>query len=218
VSDIPRANIPYVKGAFHIEDTVGYWLFSSDTAGYDYNRLLVINGLSGAFYPWSFDTPTDVTVRGIQYVKSPSSETPNIKLTVTNDSDLFYAEHRQETYLDWDDFGSEQDYDSYFVTGYKLEGQAMRFFQPNYIIVYSEIEDDASCFMQGLFDFTTSGNSGKWSTPQQIYSALSDRSESYTRRKVRGKGRALQLKFYSETGKPFTIIGWALWVTGNATV
>jgi hypothetical protein len=40
----------------------------------------------------------------------------------------------------------------------------------------------------------------------------------FRRLKVRGKGRALQLRFESETGKPFTIVGWAYKGSANADV
>ena len=233
ISDIPAQNRLFVKGVFHVEDETGYWLYNDETAGYTYNSVLVINGLSGAFYPWSIQVSSGVDIRGLVYVQSPSGAgTPNIKFSVTKDingttENLFYAEHRQSSYLDWSllsvklgDSSIEQDYESYFITGYRLEGQAMRFFQPNYIMVYHEDDDGcASCFVQGVFDFAISGDSGKWSSRQQCFNnCLRHRNVNYTRLKIRGKGRSLQLKFSSETGKPFTIIGWALWITGNAGV
>ena len=73
--------------------------------------------------------------------------------------------------------------------------------------------------MRGLFDFTNSGNSGKWSTAQQLYnSSLTHRDINFRRLKVRGKGRVIQLKFTSEAMKPFTIIGWSIRETQTTDV
>jgi hypothetical protein len=40
----------------------------------------------------------------------------------------------------------------------------------------------------------------------------------YNRLKVRGEGLALQYKVYSEEGQPFSIVGWSVYETGNASV
>jgi hypothetical protein len=129
-----------------------------------------------------------------------------------------FAETISTTYKDWYTVDSAgQDYDSTFTVGYKLHSDTQRYFQANYVFVFLEQETDASCFMRGLWEFTNSADSNRWSQPQQIYnSALTNRAVNFRRLKVRGKGRALQLKFYSETGKPFTIIGWSIWETQNA--
>jgi hypothetical protein len=145
---------------------------------------------------------------------------PVFKYFITVSTNVTFAETNDEDYLDWlsvDDVGV--DYTSYFVTGYRLDGQTQNFFQSNYVFVFLEQETNASCFMNGIFDWTTSGDSGKWSTTQQIYnSTLTNRAVNFRRLKVRGKGRSLQLKFTSEAGKPFTIIGWSIMETANASV
>lgn len=131
-----------------------------------------------------------------------------------------FAECKNTAYLDWVAYdGVGTDYDSTFTTGFKITGETQRFFQSNYVFVFLEQEDDASCFMRGIWDWTTSSDEGKFSVSQQIYnSALTNRVMNFRRLKVRGKGRALQLDFYSETGKPFTIVGWSIWQTSNASI
>jgi hypothetical protein len=135
-------------------------------------------------------------------------------------SEVTFAEEYSASYLDWlyfDDIG--QDYDSTFTVGYKLHSDTQRFFQSNYVFVFLEQEEQASCTVRGLWEWTTSESSERWSNAQQIYnSALLYRSVNFRRLKIRGKGRALQLKFDSETGKPFTIIGWSLFETQNASI
>jgi hypothetical protein len=131
-----------------------------------------------------------------------------------------FAETIDADYLDWETFDSVgQDYDSYFIIGYKLHSETQRYFQSNYVFVFLEQETSSSAFVQGLWDFTNSSDSNRWSSPQQCYnSTLTNRAVNHRRLKIRGKGRALQLKFYSETGHPFTIIGWSIWETQNTGI
>lgn len=241
---IPEYNRRFVKGVFDQHNAVGYWLyndsddlteFSIHSPEYIYNAVLGINGLSGAFFPWTIGySATGPQVRGAVYIMNASGVSePVVKFPVTIQGsgveDISYAEVRQESYHDWSFFAFEEslpdteiDYadDNYFITGYRLEGQAIRYFQPGYIIIYHEdINGCASAFVQGVFDFTTSGDSGKWSTRQQCFNpCLRHRNVNYARLKIRGKGRSMQLRFSAESGKPFTIIGWSMWITGHAGV
>jgi hypothetical protein len=115
----------------------------------------------------------------------------------------------------------EIEYDAYFITGYRLDGQSQRDFQTNYVMVFLEAEDDASLFGQAIFGFTNTANSGRWSTLQQLYNSHQDDTQQdviYKRIKARGQGKACQLRFEGEGGKPFTVIGWNIWVTANAAV
>jgi hypothetical protein len=87
--------------------------------------------------------------------------------------------------------------------------------------VFLESQTDASVFGQGVFDFTNTANSGRWSTLQQLYNLNQDDTEQdvvYRRLKCRGKGRAIQLRFEGDPGAPFTVIGWNIWATSNASV
>lgn len=221
---IPKVNRQYVKGAYDSRDDIVYWLYRDAAAStgdnYKYDSVLVMNGFSGAFYPWTLNVDTN-HIRGITYISSADAvDTPLIKYTTTSDinsttENLGYAYVGYEGYLDW---GTE-DYDSYFITGYAVDGEAQRYFQANYIWVYLDIDDNSSCFMQGLYDFSNANASGKWSNPQQVYSFNPlNRAVSHRRLLVRGKGKALQLKFYSESEKPFFILGWSIWETQNAGV
>jgi hypothetical protein len=234
ITDIPADNRRYVKGAYDALNSVVYWMYDDreDTSPYLYTRVLCLNVLSGAFYPWEISNSVP-RVRGIVYTFDSIGITdPLIKYTTTINVDasneyLTFSENSSNAhYYDWytygNEIGTESDmvsYDSYAVSGYKIHGEAQRFFQPNYVIVYLESEEDSSCFMQGIFDFTNSGASGKWSTKQQVYnSILINRDVKSRRLKVRGKGRSLQFKFTSEEGKPFTIIGWSTLESANAAV
>lgn len=234
ISAVPEANRRYVKGVYNIDNLHAFWLFNSDpnlTDFYSYDRVLVLNTITQAFYPWTIgDGAPDV--RGVtNVVVGDASASPVVKFTTTVDITsteqyLTFSEFRQTSYKDWTDYAAftgvpadEIDYTSYLISGYRLDGQGYKFFQPHYVFVYLEQEDNASCFMQAIFDFTSTSSTGKWSTSQQVYnSGLLDRNANHRRLKVRGKGKAMQLKFRSESGKPFTLIGWVIPETGNATL
>lgn len=174
------------------------------------------------------DTVVDSNIDNVVITSiSGSSTIPVFKFFVSyNDggNDFFtVGEERSERYLDWFSYDSSgTDYSSYFITGYKLHGQMHRFFQTNYLYCFLETETtsggtDAGCLVQGIFEFSNSGSSGRWSNQQQAYDNTKVfRDVSIKRLKVRGKGRSAQLRFESEMGKPFTIIGWAIWETLNA--
>ncbi len=223
IRDIPEANRRYVKGTFNLDQSCAYWLYSTEDPvvdPYTYNRVLVFDSTSGAFYPWTIGE-SDYSIRGISNVfTSDSSVEPKVKLTTTTPisdttQSISFSESWKDTYLDWTDV----DYESYFITGYRIDGQGIKYFQPMYIFVYLDQEDNASCFMQGIFDFTTSNSTGKWSSTQQLYNqGLLNRGVNHRRLKLRGKGKAMQLKFTSESEKPFTLIGWAMPETTSGTV
>lgn len=226
IRDIPEFSRKYIKGTYNLDTGLAAWIYNTEDNPYVYSNALIYDTISQAMYPWTVSTGPEI--RGVVTVSVGDGSTePRTMLTTTLTSSgtkMTYSAAYQPTYTDWGSYAAltgipadEKDYTSYFITGYRVDGQAYRFFQSNYVWVYLEDEDDASCFMRGQFDFSNSGNSGKWSTSQQIYnSSMTDRDVRHRRLKVRGKGKSLQLRFESESGKPFTIIGWVIWETSNA--
>lgn len=221
---IPRKNRKYVKGAYNQNNDTVIWLFNSDTSladadVYSYDRALVMSTRTSAFYPWTFNLPTSQSLRGLFYIQDTNrTADPVIKYIFATSSNAYYAELKNETpFVDWEDLAYEAEYDSYFITGYKIHGDGQRFGQMNYITVYSDTLENSSCYVQGLFEFTNSGSSGRWSTPQQIYNPNITYQDNNTRRlKIRGKGHALQLKFQSDGVYPFSIIGWVIAESQNS--
>lgn len=132
---------------------------------------------------------------------------------------LTYSTADSVTYKDWvyvDAAGG--DYSSFFITGYKMHGGGLRDFQGNYLVIYSNVLDNASAFVQYIYDFSTDALGHRRSTAEQVY--LTSTYISIVPRRVwlRGQGKVLQIKFYSQTGKPFSIIGYAVFETSNANV
>jgi len=228
--DIPPDKRQYVKGAYDVRESIVYWLYDDVDLTYEYGtsyytKVLAFNTLSQAFYPWEFSDSTP-KIRGISYVQdSTGISDPSVKYSFSypspDDADLtkmgFANVVANAAYADWDTYATDISlntddavtYESYFVTGYKVHGETLKFVQPNYVLVFLEQEEGAGCFIQGVFDFTTDEASGKWGSKQQIYNAnLTNRSINYRRLKIRGKGRSIQFKFTNDGIKPFTIIGW----------
>lgn len=131
---------------------------------------------------------------------------------------------------------------SYIITGYNLAdvGPA-RDKTTQYLTVFlkkTETAFDAntqpinqsSCLMQSRWDFTESVTAGKWADEVQVYRHLrpflaspnTDFDDGYrlviTKNKIRGRGKAVQFKFTSETGKDMQLVGWSGTFIGNTNV
>lgn len=88
----------------------------------------------------------------------------------------------------------------------------------------------SSCLLQTRWDFTDNSNTGKWSDEQQVYRYgrvfLANNSQALntgypliiTKNKIRGRGKALQMKFEAESAKNMHIYGWSINYTGNTNV
>lgn len=238
--DIPAKNREYIKGTYDRLEDVIHWVFSDDASivaadYWTYNKALCMNVKSRAFYPWVFTESSEnpQRIQGCVYVQGADRlTTPGVKYPITRSSStkLSYAECWQTSYKEWEDYatlttdaGDEEDFSSYFKAGYRLDTEGAKFLQGNYIYTFMPKETDASLYVQGQYQFSSSGNSGRWSTAQQAYNSKTTLGRSYmdtkvSRVKLRGEGQALQLYYYSETGKPFSCIGWNLFISSNAGI
>jgi hypothetical protein len=131
-----------------------------------------------------------------------------------------FAEEFREDYHDFvrvDGWGAN--YESFAVSGYGVYGEGNRKIQGNYITVNYEAVTDGQAYVQGLWDYSIDPDTGRWSMRQLVYRNTPD-GHLHFRSKfvIRGHGTALQIRFESQEGKPFTINGWSLMVTANGTV
>lgn len=130
-----------------------------------------------------------------------------------------FAQTYNTTYQDWGKTVTALDYSSYFFTNYQLDGDGLRFFQNNYVLVFADSGSSSSCFFQPWWEYTTTSTNARVGNAQQIYLNQNLQFSTIEKRlKVRGKGRVVQFKFYSETGKPFSLIGWTIYSIANAAV
>lgn len=136
-----------------------------------------------------------------------------------------FAEHYKTTYLDWQTVDTSGiDYTSYFISGYKVHGDAQRKFQANYLYLFSVNDEPTAYVIQGIWNFANSQASGQFTTQQRTTSPEivgldgTNFALSFRRHKIRGTGLAYQTKVSSVTGLPFKIAGWSIWETGNSHV
>jgi hypothetical protein len=130
----------------------------------------------------------------------------------------------------------------YFITAYTLGNNGpARAKTAQYLSVFCKRTETAldelgqemnpsSCFLQTRWDFTDNASAGKWSDEQQLYRYnrvfLNNVSQTLntgyplviTKNKIRGRGKALQMKFEAEEGKNMHIYGWSVNFTGNTNV
>ena len=252
--EIPKTSIPYIKGVYNQDDKCVYWLYKSETVNpvdrnYEYDRVLVLNTETGAFYPWTIGVSSARNVLGIMVVTGSSIET-SIDNVITSGLDDVVATLAEDQvvanttatvaiapttkflveYLDsgvrkitwaeefcttYEDFnactaGQGVDYSSYFISGYKLRGEGNKDQRTSYLTLHSRQETNSSVYLQGLWDYRNNSSTKRWSNPQQGYLNRANVDFVTRKLKIRGNGLALQIKCYSETNKPFNIVGWSI--------
>ena len=244
--DIPQTCKKYAKGQYNQETDIIYWIYSDDELNPTaYSNILVLDAVSLAFYPLSIPTePYDI--RGVLPVRSSrtsfaqdpivtNSDDPVIvpindpvyilinqgtvqtglvfKFITTDGSDLTFSEISSADYLDWGSY----DYENYFITGYRIRGEILRKSQTNYLTIIADTMTNSSGYLQAIWDYGNSVDSGRFGNPQSFYREKDHRDYQVSRLKIRGTGRSLQFKFYGVSGSPLSIIGWMGYETTNAT-
>lgn len=218
---IPLQSKKFARGSYNPITGQVQWIYRSTnetdiTSRYTFDSALTLSMFTQAFYPWTLPT-SGSTIHDVTYIVGPggvSSPLPVFKYfnSVNNNTFTFAEERDNINWKDWNSTGSPTDYNSFFITGYRLHGDAQRKFQPMYIFVYSDNAQNTSYKFNGKWNFALSGNSGKVSTEQIVTNTVNTTnfSKLYRRHRLRGRGTVLQLQFASVSGKPFHFDGWAL--------
>jgi hypothetical protein len=239
--NIPAKERKYAKGWYNKSDYIVQWVFRSTpsintTQQYEYDSVLNFNTITGAFYPWTIGNPTtgDLKVNGVFTVEgegAPTGSQPmssTFKYITSNHSaalggqSIFHFSEQRGTFLsDWFTFDNIGiDYESFFISGYKVHGDGIKRFQVPYINIYNETPDtpttEVGYKFQGIWDYAKSGNSGRFTVPDVANIAGVSTPPSLTnygfqtrRHKVRGRGYSLQYKIFSIPNVNFYIIGWS---------
>jgi hypothetical protein len=223
--EVPLTCKKFAKGSYNEVDYTVQWVYKSTEPEsildrYNYDKILNYNVNTKAFFPYTVDT-TVGTINGINYVAGPgglNTPPPAFKYLSTKPGGIgtyvmSFADERLDTYLDW----GTQDYESFFVTGYKVHGKGLTRFQVPYVVFYSRDMGDNSYNVQSIWDFAIDPNSGKYSVPQRVNIFKPRFGMHIKRLRIRGMGRVLQLKVFSSTGKPFDLMGWAVQETINTS-
>ena len=151
------------------------------------------------------------------------------------------------TWTDWKSInGVGVDAPATLITGSATGGDTIRFKQVPYLYVHSRRTENgfvldgngdfvpknqSSCTVQSIWDWTNSINSNKWGTPFQAYRYKRpyfpvDVNDDFdtghetivTKNKLRGRGRAISLKFTSSPGKEMYLYGWSMILAANNNV
>lgn len=130
---------------------------------------------------------------------------------------LSYAEPIDDVFADWvsvDDTGLT--YDSYVVAGYKVHGQGQRKFQSNYVVLWTANDLTAGGFVQAFWDTATDIAGHRASRKESLI--VGHQYQEYGQRRlwIRGQGLVLNIKISSDGNKPFTLVGWSTFETGNS--
>lgn len=150
-----------------------------------------------------------------------------------------FAEFRDEDFIDWLFVDSTGEYfDSYLEPWADHLGAPDKDKQAVYVYCYFEktedgFEDNGSgglvathqsgCLMRGKWEWHNTATGGRWSEQKQAYrfqrvyipEDVNDPHDSgvsivETKNKVRGKGKALAIRFDSQDGKDFVLLGYSI--------
>jgi hypothetical protein len=218
-NNIPLASKKYARGSY---DPIGYviqWTYrstqeSSITDRYQMDTILAYNTYNKAFYPYNIMVGDNTQyIHGVDYVSYPyiSTQTPepgfkyHCSQFIGGAYQHGFSEEYDTNYVDW----GSVNYDSIFITGYKLRGQGLKKSQVSYINTFSRNVGYAAFYLQVAWDYAINSDSNKWSQPQFVELNESNTGVNVRRHKLRGRGRTLQLQFSSVDGQPFDIMGWA---------
>jgi len=197
-----------------------------------YSTALVLDLKVGAFYPFTFNADaTEGILTAYAITDSDASDSANkVKWTVQSTNNMKTCDLNQTDYLDYD--GAESPL-PYVVTGHDNIGDFQRRRQAPVITVYAKRtetgytetgdgwdgDNESSTLLQAFWDWSDDAISGKIGSQNETYrhvrgfvpSGAGD-VDGYpvvvTRNKIRGRGRALQLRFEGAATKDSHILGY----------
>lgn len=138
------------------------------------------------------------------------------------DHEFTFADKINSGYKDWATYDLVGvDYNSFFITGYRLTGQASNRFQNNWVTIYSRVDTPIQYKFSAIWDYAITGDTGSFSSSQHVSQDITHNNTDYAYRsrrlKVRGSGKALQFRVSSVEGEPFDIVGWSSMQSANQT-
>lgn len=191
--------------------------------GADSLDILAIDLKNGAYMPWlvsnEYVSTTDYTgiCGAVSIVNSFTVKTPVVFPVIDRDGSSvyfkFYSMHDDTAVADA--HIANGDYTSYMKTTVTVLDSAIMKKQMPRVGVYMKRQADASLKMQGRFNWSNSGASGKWGTKQECYYERgAEHDVCWRTLSVRGIGKSLELYFTNEGAGPFTLYGWDVQYTG----
>ena len=215
-----------VRAAFDKFNKRVYWLFANTIESGTpraSTHCLVFDMRLGAYYPYTFATyKSGSNYQGIVGLWAPeygySSTTGMIFIGVDyNGTNTRIKLFTLSGTGDDAHITSGGNFDGYWTTGHAVLDAAMMKKQMPRVGVYMERAANSSLYMQGRFNWTNSGNSGKWGSKQQCYFERGAEADvCYRTLTVRGVGKSLQLRFECSSAAAARVYGWDAKYTGMA--
>lgn len=159
-----------------------------------------------------------------------------VPVDLPNTISYSFAEYKDTGFRDWRSFdGVGVDAKAYMLTGAMLAGDSAVDKQTPYILTHMKPTEtgadsegvainQSSCLMRAQWDWSNNINSNKFGSTQEVYGYrhpnFTNTNDGYdvttTKRKLRGKGKAISLHFETQPDKDCQLLGWSLTINGNA--
>lgn len=147
---------------------------------------------------YGYDEDTGVIFVGIDY--NGTNSRINLFTLTANDDD----EHI-----------TDGEFSAHATTGHTVLDSAMLKKQMPRVGVYMKRQNNSSLKLQGRFNWSSSGDSGKYSTKQECYlNRGANFDVCYRTLTIRGVGKALQLHFSGTSAAPAKLYGWDVLYSG----
>jgi len=160
--------------------------------------------------------------------------------TSTDTWQYSFAEFKNRTFLDWDNspYSASQDYSSFIETGDDVleaagtekEASRLHTFFKRTETSFETKEDGtvnfdypSGCTVRAKWHWTDSASSNRWTERMQAYKLrrpyfVGESGDAFDYgfevieclNQLRGKGKAIRLRFESESGKDFHLLGWVI--------
>lgn len=217
-AEIPFLRKKLARGDYNPIDGIVQWAYKPSTGDgdqYHFENILNFNVHTGAFYPWTVSAGGGISicVHDVKYIYRDEGSMFKYWVSQGNGAGAHNHSFAEESDVSFLDFNSG--YESFFVTGYKIHGQAQRKFQTNCIYIYSDNLQDTMYNIKAYRNYGGE-DSESGSSTEQVSIAMDEFRHAFKKHKLRGTGLVMQFKVFSVEGEPFHIIGWSVYETSNA--
>ena len=238
-NQIPQAEQERMQAAYDSSQKRLYFMYGPNGTSFAIDTMLIFDVKLGAWYKYTFDTPTDnVLLTGFAIANADdSSDNKRMKFIYeVSTTTVQVADFDQTSFDDWDGTNGPL---PYMYTGWDNLGDFQKRRQAPVVTVFNQRTEtgytssgngyapvnDSSTLMSAYWDWTSDATNeattNKIGATQEVYrhprifvpSGASD-LDGYpvvvSRNKVRGRGRVLQLKFEGAADKDSHILGFSV--------
>lgn len=207
------------------------WLYrniaaETTTERWTFTDILNFDTKTKAFYPWTIESPAsgEISVNGVVALGGSGGDDEPLftfkYITSRRDNssspfEFTFSEQRDENYVDWAAMGGSVTYESYLITGSRVYGEGIKSFQVDYLTLHALGGQQTQCDLQARWDWSSTGNTGKWSSIQRLVFGGTDYEYKSKRMKLRGSGKSVQYKISSVDNNPMALIGWTAMISAN---